>query len=129
MNYQPDVFDLYTSFFEIRRQTEFSLREYLNLCREEPTTFATAAERMVAAIGEPEVIDTAQDTRLGRIFMNRSIKRYPAFADFYGMEETIERIVASSSTPPRAWRSASRSSTFSVPSAAVSRRWPSASSS
>ncbi len=93
MNYQPDVFDLYTSFFESRRQTEFSLREYLNLCREEPTTFATAAERMVAAIGEPEVIDTAQDPRLGRIFMNRSIKRYPAFADFYGMEETIERIV------------------------------------
>jgi len=93
MNYQPDVFDLYSSIFESRRQTEFSLREYLNLCREEPTTFATAAERMVAAIGEPEVIDTAQDPRLGRIFMNRSIKSYPAFADFYGMEETIERIV------------------------------------
>jgi serine protein kinase len=93
MNYQPDVFALYSSIFESRRQTEFSLREYLNLCREEPTTFATAAERMVAAIGEPEVIDTAQDPRLGRIFMNRSIKRYPAFSDFYGMEETIERIV------------------------------------
>ncbi|MGH6928462.1 MAG: PrkA family serine protein kinase, partial [Dongiaceae bacterium] len=93
MNYQPDVFALYSSIFESRRQTEFSLREYLNLCREEPTTFATAAERMVAAIGEPEVIDTAQDPRFGRIFMNRSIKSYPAFADFFGMEETIERIV------------------------------------
>jgi serine protein kinase len=93
MNYQPDVFDLYTSAHEGRRQTELSLREYLMLCRDEPTTFATAAERMVAAIGEPEVIDTAQDARLGRVFMNRSIKRYPAFSDFYGMEETIERIV------------------------------------
>ncbi len=93
MNYQPDVFDLYSSIFESRRQTELSLREYLNLCREQPTTFATVAERMVAAIGEPEVIDTAQDPRFGRIFMNRSIKRYPAFADFFGMEETIERIV------------------------------------
>src|SRR5690606_1102409 len=31
--------------------------------------------------------------RLGRIFSNRTIKTYPAFADFYGMEETIERIV------------------------------------
>ncbi len=93
MNYQPDVFDLYSSAFEGRRQTELSLREYLTLCRDEPTTFATAAERMVAAIGEPDVIDTAQDARLGRIFMNRSIKRYPAFADFFGMEETIERIV------------------------------------
>jgi serine protein kinase len=93
MNYQPDVFDLYSSAFEGRRQTELSLREYLTLCRDEPMTCATAAERMVAAIGEPEVIDTARDARLGRIFMNRSIKRYPAFSDFYGMEETIERIV------------------------------------
>jgi serine protein kinase len=93
MNHQSDVFDLYTNLFESRRQTEFSLREYLMLCREDPTTYATAAERMVAAIGEPVVIDTAQDARLGRIFMNRSIKQYPAFSDFYGMEETIERIV------------------------------------
>ena len=93
MNHQSDVFDLYTNLFESRRQTEFSLREYLMLCREDPTTYATSAERMVAAIGEPVVIDTAQDARFGRIFMNRSIKQYPAFSDFYGMEETIERIV------------------------------------
>ena len=38
-------------------------------------------------------MDTAKDQRLGRIFMNRTIKVYPAFNDFYGMEETIERIV------------------------------------
>src|SRR5947207_3731721 len=40
------------------------------------------------------MVDTAQDPRLGRIFMNRTIKVYPAFADdFFGMEDTIERIV------------------------------------
>ncbi len=89
----PDVFELSASLFESRKQTEMSLRDYLTLCREDPTTFANAAERMLAAIGEPEVIDTSTDPRLGRIFMNRSIKRYPTFADFYGMEETIERIV------------------------------------
>ena len=89
----PDVFDLYSSLFESRKQTEMSLRDYLTLCRETPTTFANAAERMLAAIGEPEVVDTSTDARLGRIFMNRSIKRYPKFSDFYGMEETIERIV------------------------------------
>jgi hypothetical protein len=33
MNYQPDVFDLYSSAFEGRRQIELSLREYLTLCR------------------------------------------------------------------------------------------------
>ncbi len=57
-------------------------------------TYATAAERMLQAIGEPEVIDTAKDPRLSRIFMNKVIKRYPAFADFYGMEDSIEQIVA-----------------------------------
>jgi serine protein kinase len=55
--------------------------------------YATATERFIAAIGEPTIIDTARDIRLGRIFQNRSIKTYPVFADFYGMEETIERIV------------------------------------
>jgi serine protein kinase len=54
---------------------------------------ATSAERMVAAIGEPEMVDTSQDQRLGRIFLNRTIKRYSAFGDLYGAEETIERIV------------------------------------
>src|SRR5690606_36167540 len=37
--------------------------------------------------------NTATDPHLGRVFMNRTIKIYPAFADFYGLEETIERIV------------------------------------
>jgi serine protein kinase len=93
MTQSADVFDLYSNLFESRKHSELSIREYLLLCRDEPATYSTAAERMVTAIGEPEIVDTAQDSRLGRIFMNRSIKRYPAFADFYGMEETIERIV------------------------------------
>src|ERR1700753_1077443 len=94
MNQHVDVFDLYSTLFESRKQTELSLRDYLTLCRDNPTTYANAAERMIAAIGEPEVIDTSTDPRMGRIFMNRSIKRYKAFADFYGMEETIEPSVA-----------------------------------
>jgi serine protein kinase len=55
--------------------------------------YATAPERMIAAIGEATLVDTSKDERLGRIFMNRTVKLYPAFADFYGMEDTIERIV------------------------------------
>jgi serine protein kinase len=44
-------------------------------------------------LGEPEIVDTSKDARLGRIFMNRTIRLYPSFSEFYGMEETIERIV------------------------------------
>ena len=54
---------------------------------------ASAAERMIAAIGEPVVVDTAKDPRLGRIFLNRTIKLYPSLAGFFGMEETIQRVV------------------------------------
>ncbi len=56
--------------------------------------YANAAERILAAIGEPQMIDTAKDARLGRIFLNRTMRTYPAFAGFHGMEETIERIVS-----------------------------------
>src|SRR3546814_11739067 len=54
--------------------------------------YASAPERLLVAIGEPEIIDTSHDQRLGRIFMNRTIRRYPSFAEFHGMEETTERI-------------------------------------
>lgn len=70
-----------------------SLEGYLNLCKKDPLVYATAPERLLASIGEPEIIDTSKDSKLSRIFTNRTIKIYPAFRDFYGMEETIERIV------------------------------------
>jgi serine protein kinase len=79
--------------YESQRQQEMPLLNYLELCRKDPMAYASAAERLVAAIGEPQVIDTAKDARLGRIYMNRTIKVYPAFAEFFGMEDTIERIV------------------------------------
>ena len=49
---------------------------------------------ITSAIGEPETIDTSKDGRLSRIFSNRVIHRYPAFKDFFGMEEAIEQIAA-----------------------------------
>src|SRR5258706_15197583 len=49
---------------------------------------------MLAGIGEPELVDTRNDQRLGRLFGNRIIRRYPAFREFYGMEDAIDQIVA-----------------------------------
>ncbi|CAN7161261.1 PrkA family serine protein kinase [Phyllobacterium sp. LjRoot231] len=88
-----DVFSLFSEIYSSEKQEEMSLQEYLLACRNDPKMFATASERMVDAIGEPTLVDTSADERLGRIFLNRTIKIYPAFADFYGMEDTIERIV------------------------------------
>src|SRR4051795_2596058 len=88
-----DLFSRYAQNYEGRKAVEMTLFEYLEACKDDPLIYATAAERILAAIGEADVVDTAKDPRLGRIFMNRTIKVYPAFDDFYGMEETIERIV------------------------------------
>jgi serine protein kinase len=56
--------------------------------------YASVAERMLKAIGEPEVMDTHLTDRYSRIFANKMIRVYPAFRDFYGMEEVIEAIVS-----------------------------------
>jgi serine protein kinase len=89
-----DLFSSFARSYEARRETEMSLSDYLEGCRDDPMMYASAPERILAAIGEPEMVDTSRDSRLGRIFMNRTIRVYPAFAEFYGMEETIERIVS-----------------------------------
>ena len=93
MNSVEDIFSVYARTFEAHREAEMSLAEYLEACKKDPLVYSTATERLLAAIGEPEMVDTSKDPRLGRIFMNRTIRAYPAFSEFYGMEETIERIV------------------------------------
>ncbi|CAN7643934.1 PrkA family serine protein kinase [Rhizobium sp. LjRoot254] len=90
---ENDVFDLFSKTYISGAQEKLSLQEYLLACRDDKSMYATAQERMVQAIGDPELIDTSADERLGRIFSNRTIKVYPTFADFHGMEDTIERIV------------------------------------
>jgi serine protein kinase len=89
-----DLFTDYMRRFDERREAEMSLEDYLLGCRSDPLMCATAAERLLAAIGEPQIIDTARDQRLGRIFMNRTIQTFPTFTNFFGMEQTIERIVS-----------------------------------
>src|SRR5205814_4286262 len=84
----------YRARYSSAQEEEMSLEDYLQLCRKDPDAYASAAERMLMAIGEPELVDTRNDQRLSRIFSNRIIKRYPAFQEFYGMEDAIAQIVA-----------------------------------
>jgi serine protein kinase len=88
------IFNHYQHRYEATQQEEYSLQEYLDLCKTDPSVYATAAERMLLAIGEPELVETSKDPRLSRIFGNKMIKRYEAFREFYGMEECIQQIVS-----------------------------------
>jgi serine protein kinase len=88
------IFNHYQQRYEKAQQEELSIQDYLDLCKRDPSVYASAAERMLLAIGEPELVDTSREARLSRIFSNKIIKRYAAFEDFYGMEEAIEQIVS-----------------------------------
>jgi serine protein kinase len=88
------LLEKYRTNYGAAREEEMTLDEYLALCKTDPGAYATPAERMLTAIGEPEIVDTRNDPRLSRLFSNRVIKRYPAFAEFYGLEDVIAQIVS-----------------------------------
>ena len=67
-----DLFDTYARAYEARRETLMSVAEYLEGCRSDPLMYAGPHERLLAAIGEPEMIDTSMDGRLGRIFTSHA---------------------------------------------------------
>ncbi len=89
-----DAISNFASRYARGREEEMSIDEYLAECKRDPMAYATAAQRMLAAIGEPETVDTRNDPRMSRLFANKVIKRYPAFAEFYGMEDSIEQVVS-----------------------------------
>ncbi|MCB1752313.1 MAG: PrkA family serine protein kinase [Gammaproteobacteria bacterium] len=88
------IFENYQARFETTQQAEMTLEEYLIGCREDKSMYATAAERLLMAIGAPEMVDTSNHPRLSRIFSNKVIKTYPTFDGFYGMEDAIESVVS-----------------------------------
>jgi len=64
-----------------------------------------AAERLLAAIGEPQMIEYGKDAPPWPFFLNRTMRAYPAFAGFYGWKKPSS---ASSVLPPRSSRSEER---------------------
>jgi serine protein kinase len=94
MKSNNEIFELYAESYSQHKQTQLDLKQYLEGCRNDPVMYASASERMITAIGDPKIVDTSFDERLGKIFMNRTIKIYPTFKEFYGLEDTIERIVS-----------------------------------
>ena len=53
MSTDLDVFDLFSEAYGREKLEAMSLRDFLLACRDDPMMYASAPERMVAAIGEP----------------------------------------------------------------------------
>ena len=50
------IFARYQNRYEAAQEEEMSLQEYLGVCRRDATAYASVAERMLMAIGEPELV-------------------------------------------------------------------------
>ena len=61
MDTTQDIFADYARSFEARREADMSIAEYLETCRADPGAYASAPERILKAIGEPQVVDTAKE--------------------------------------------------------------------
>src|SRR3990167_9681109 len=85
---------LKTLYKNVGSQETTSLTAYLDKAVKDSSLYATAHERLLKAIGEPTLIDTAKNSSLSRLFGNKVIRTYKPFADFYGLEEVIERAVS-----------------------------------
>ena len=66
--YNDSLFNAFARSYEARSETDMSMSEYLESCRDDPMRYANAAERLLAAIGEPQMIDTAKDPALAVFF-------------------------------------------------------------
>src|SRR6476469_5315057 len=63
MRFDEGIFGLYSRIYENRREVEYSLEDYLRACSDDASFYAGPAERLLKAIGEPVMVDTAQDPR------------------------------------------------------------------
>lgn len=90
-SFLSSIKDMYA---EVTSRQVFSMEEYLELCKTDQSVYANVYQRLLKSIGEPVMVDTKDDARLSRIFSNRVIKVYPAFSEFFGIEDVIEKIVA-----------------------------------
>src|SRR5258708_12785421 len=70
--YNDSLFNAFARSFEARSETDMSMAEYLEACRGDPMRYANAAERLLAPIGEPHMIDTPRDPPLARIFFTHT---------------------------------------------------------
>ena len=94
MSNSLDVFDAFSRAYAREKFESMSLRDYLLAARDNPMMYATPAERMIAAIGEPEFVDTSRDPRLSRAMLEQ-LPRIGAFDAVEQLNRRFAELLAS----------------------------------
>jgi serine protein kinase len=88
------LFSHYQSRFDQSRPEEYTLEQYLNLCKSDPTAYALLPNAYCLPLVNPKSWTPVKMRGCHGCFLIKMIRRYPAFHEFYGMEDAIEQIVA-----------------------------------
>ncbi len=94
MNAPTELFTAFRESFVSALDEEMGVDDFLRYCKSDRMAYASAHDCVLEAIGKPKLVNTADDARLSRIFQNRVIQTWDAFADFHGMEETLMSLYA-----------------------------------
>ncbi len=94
MNAPTELLTAFRESFVSALDEEMGVEDFLRHCKGDRMAYASAHECVLEAIGKPKLVNTADDARLSRIFQNRVIQSWDAFADFHGMEETLMSLYA-----------------------------------
>jgi serine protein kinase len=94
MSASTELFSGYRDDFVRAQDEEMGLEDFLHYCKTDRMAYASSHECVLEAIGKPQLLNTADDPRLSRIFQNRVIQVWDAFSEFHGMEETLMSLYA-----------------------------------
>ncbi len=87
---------LSTAHLSSGKAETMSIMEYLEECKTNKMAFANVSERILDALGEPETIrtDLLGNDRKARIHQSKTIQVYPAFSEFFGVEDIVKQTVS-----------------------------------
>lgn len=78
---------------ENRKDETMSVDSWLDECKTNPAAYETAADRLLKALGEPEIVNTREESQqTSLVHGGKKIARYEPFADLYDAENTISKV-------------------------------------
>ncbi len=76
------------------KETTISIEQWMDLCKTDTNAYASFSDRLLKAIGAPEIVDTSKaDVKTRLIHGGKKVARYAPFSDLYDSEGAVGKLV------------------------------------
>ena len=87
-----NIFDHYRQRYEAAKGRRVHAAGVFTTCRQDRSAYANAAERLLMAIGEPVMVDTAHEPRLSRPFESGKLHAIPPLKSFTAWKTPLSKL-------------------------------------